>query len=94
MPDLFDVDDAGSSYKFDLLEELERLAAQSDLPLRQLALAFVLEHPAVTSAIIGPRTFEHLEGLLGAEEVTLSTEVRDRIDELIPPGANAIAPMS
>jgi aryl-alcohol dehydrogenase-like predicted oxidoreductase len=88
MPHLFDVDDAGSSYKFDLLEELARLAAQSDLPLRQLALAFVLEHPAVTSAIIGPRTLQHLEGLLGAEEVTLSTEVLDRIDELIPPGTN------
>jgi aryl-alcohol dehydrogenase-like predicted oxidoreductase len=58
------------------------------MPLRQLALAFVLEHPAVTSAIIGPRTLEHLEGLLGVEEVTLPTEVLDRIDELIPHGTN------
>jgi aryl-alcohol dehydrogenase-like predicted oxidoreductase len=53
-----------------------------------LALAFVLEHPAVTSAIIGPRTMEHLESQLTAADVRLETSVLDRIDEIVPPGTN------
>ena len=57
----------------------------------QLALAFVLEHPAVTSAIIGPRTFEQLESQLGADKVRLSRDVLDRIDEIVPPGTNLSA---
>ena len=51
-----------------------------------LALAFVLEHPAVTAPIIGPRTMEQLETQLGAADVTLSPDVLDRIDEIVPPG--------
>ena len=53
-----------------------------------MALAFVIRHPAVTAAIIGPRTMEHLESQLGAAEVELSDDVLDRIDEIVPPGAN------
>jgi aryl-alcohol dehydrogenase-like predicted oxidoreductase len=53
-----------------------------------LALAFVLNHPAVTAAIIGPRTMGHLESQLGAPNVTLSTEVLDAIDDIVPAGAN------
>ena len=53
-----------------------------------MALAFVIRHPAVTSAIIGPRTMEHLEGQLGAPDVTLSDDVLDKIDEIVPPGVN------
>jgi aryl-alcohol dehydrogenase-like predicted oxidoreductase len=53
-----------------------------------MALAFVLEHPAVTSAIIGPRTMEHLESQLPAANIRLETSVLDRIDELVPPGTN------
>jgi diketogulonate reductase-like aldo/keto reductase len=51
-----------------------------------LALAFVLQHPAVTAPIIGPRTMEQLESQLGAADVSLSTDVLDRIDEIVPPG--------
>jgi aryl-alcohol dehydrogenase-like predicted oxidoreductase len=51
-----------------------------------LALAFVLAHPAVTAPIIGPRTMEQLETQLGAADVSLSTDVLDRIDEIVPPG--------
>jgi aryl-alcohol dehydrogenase-like predicted oxidoreductase len=51
-----------------------------------MALAFVLEHPAVTAAIIGPRTMEQLESQLGAQEVELDAELLDRIDEIVPPG--------
>jgi aryl-alcohol dehydrogenase-like predicted oxidoreductase len=48
----------------------------------------VLEHPAVTAAIIGPRTMEQLESQLGAADVELSPDVLDRIDEIVAPGTN------
>ena len=56
------------------------------MPLTHLALAFVLTHPAVTSAIIGPRTMEQMTGTLGAIDVALSDEVLDRIDTIVAPG--------
>jgi aryl-alcohol dehydrogenase-like predicted oxidoreductase len=58
------------------------------LTLIELALAFVLEHPAISAAIIGPRTMEHLESQLGASEIVLDKAVLDRIDEIVPPGTN------
>jgi aryl-alcohol dehydrogenase-like predicted oxidoreductase len=51
-----------------------------------MAVAFVTRHPAVTSAIIGPRTMEHLEGYLAADGIELPADVLDRIDEIVPPG--------
>jgi aryl-alcohol dehydrogenase-like predicted oxidoreductase len=62
------------------------LAEQTEISLIHLALAFVIQHPAVTAPIIGPRTMQHLESQLGAVDVTLSTDVLDRIDEIGPPG--------
>ena len=56
--------------------------------LIHMALAFVINHPAVTSAIIGPRTAEHFEGQIGAADVVLERDVLDRIDEIVPPGSN------
>ncbi len=53
-----------------------------------MALAFVINHPAVTAAIIGPRTMEQLESQLPAAETSLSSDVLDRIDEIVPPGVN------
>ena len=58
------------------------------MSLLQLALGFVVAHPAVTSAIIGPRTFEQLEQQLGAADVALTSDVLDRIDEIVAPGVN------
>jgi aryl-alcohol dehydrogenase-like predicted oxidoreductase len=58
------------------------------MTLIQMALAFVIRHPAVTSAIIGPRTLEHLESQLAALDVQLTDDVLDRIDEIVPPGVN------
>ena len=57
-----------------------------------MALAFVINHPAVTAAIIGPRTMEQLESQLGAADVTLSADVLDRIDEIVPPGTTPTRP--
>ena len=62
------------------------LAEEAGMTLIQMAIAFVLRHPAVTSVIIGPRTMEHLESQLAAADVELSDDVLDRIDEIVPPG--------
>jgi aryl-alcohol dehydrogenase-like predicted oxidoreductase len=72
--------------KLEAVWALQDLADEAGLSLIHLALAFVLEHPAVSSAIIGPRTMEQLESQLGVEKVTLSSDVLDRIDEIVAPG--------
>jgi aryl-alcohol dehydrogenase-like predicted oxidoreductase len=72
--------------KLDAADALGALADEAGLDLIHLALAFVIRHPAVTSAIIGPRTMEHLEKHLGALDVVLSDELLDRIDGIVPPG--------
>jgi aryl-alcohol dehydrogenase-like predicted oxidoreductase len=88
MPDRFDPDRPGVQSKLALIPELEKLAADAGMPLTHLAIAFTLAHPAISSAIIGPRTMEQLEGLLGAGDVALDDDALDRIDELVPPGTN------
>jgi aryl-alcohol dehydrogenase-like predicted oxidoreductase len=72
--------------KLEAVLALTDLAEEVGVSLVHLALAFVLEHPAVTSAIIGPRTFDHLEAALDADKVQLTHDVLDRIDEIVPPG--------
>ncbi|MFC8828200.1 aldo/keto reductase [Streptomyces sp. NPDC057137] len=84
----FDITAQENAAKLEAAESLALLAEESGLTLVQLAVAFVIEHPAVTSAIIGPRTYEQLESQLGADEVRLSRDVLDRIDEIVPPGTN------
>jgi aryl-alcohol dehydrogenase-like predicted oxidoreductase len=78
----------GNQRKLEVAEQLAQLAEKSEMSLIHLALAFVIRHPGVTSAIIGPRTMEHLESQLGAADVVLSDEVLDAIDEIVPPGRN------
>ena len=69
-------------------DQLAQLADEAGITLIQMAIAFVIRHPAVTAAIIGPRTMEHLESQLAALDVELSDEILDRIDEIVPPGTN------
>ena len=71
---------------FDVTEGLLPLAQAKGCTLSQLALAWCAEQPGITSPIIGPRTMEQLEDNLGALEVEITTEDRQRIDELVPPG--------
>ncbi len=78
--------DAGNEHKLTLVDELSVIAAEAGISLSHMALAFTLNHPAVTSAIIGVRTLEQLEQLLGASEVHLDADLLDRIDGLVPPG--------
>jgi aryl-alcohol dehydrogenase-like predicted oxidoreductase len=87
----FDIASAANQRKFGLVDELAKLASDAGVTLIELALAFVLQHPAVTAAIIGPRTIEQLEDQLGAAEVRLEPEVLDRIDQLVEPGTDVDA---
>ena len=88
LPDRYDLERPENRAKLEAVEELALLAEEAGLTLIHLALAFVMQHPAVTAPIIGPRTMEHLEGQLGAMDVALSGDVLDRIDEIVPPGRN------
>jgi aryl-alcohol dehydrogenase-like predicted oxidoreductase len=72
--------------KLDLVEELDKLAANAGISMTHLAMAFALEHPGITSAIIGPRTSEQLADLLAGADVRLDEQTLNAIDELVPPG--------
>jgi aryl-alcohol dehydrogenase-like predicted oxidoreductase len=69
-----------------VIEQLVELAQEAGMPLTHLAMAFAVAHPGVTSAIAGPRTMEQLEDTLAGAEVSLSDEILDRIDAIVPPG--------
>jgi aryl-alcohol dehydrogenase-like predicted oxidoreductase len=86
LPARYDMPDPANQRKLDAADALGRLADEVGMPLIQLAIAFVLNHPAVTAPIIGPRTMEHLESQLPAADVVLDEDVLDRIDAIVPPG--------
>ena len=71
---------------YDVNEGLLPLAEAKDCTVSQLALAWCMHQPGITSPILGPRTMDHLEDNLGALDVTVTDEDRQRIDELVPPG--------
>jgi aryl-alcohol dehydrogenase-like predicted oxidoreductase len=85
----YDLDDPSNAGKLDAADALAALAEDNGLSLVELAIAFVVNHPGVTSAIIGPRTMEQMSTQLPAADITLSTEVLDRIDEIVTPGTAA-----
>ena len=74
--------------RLDVVEQLVPVAQDAGIPLNHLAMAFTIAHPGVTSAIIGPRTMEHLDSALAGAEVVLSDETLDRIDAIVPPGTD------
>jgi aryl-alcohol dehydrogenase-like predicted oxidoreductase len=88
LPHRFDLSIPGNQRKLDATEQLALLAEKAGMTLIEMAIAFVIRHPAVTSAIIGPRTMEQLESQLTAADVELSDDVLDRIDEIVAPGTN------
>jgi aryl-alcohol dehydrogenase-like predicted oxidoreductase len=88
MPARYDLSDPANQRKLDAADALGKLADEAGMTLIQLALAFVINHPAVTAAIIGPRTMEQLESQLGADEIVLDPALLDRIDDIVPPGTN------
>jgi aryl-alcohol dehydrogenase-like predicted oxidoreductase len=78
--------DGGNPAKFDAVERLAAVAAEAGLSLTHLALAWVLEHPAVSSALIGPKTEAQLDELLGAADLRLTADLLDAVDAVVPPG--------
>jgi aryl-alcohol dehydrogenase-like predicted oxidoreductase len=86
----FDMSSPENQRKLEAADALGKLADDAGLSLIHLALAFVMQHPGVTAPIIGPRTMEHLQSQIGAAEVTLSTDILDRIDEIVPPGVTLV----
>jgi aryl-alcohol dehydrogenase-like predicted oxidoreductase len=91
LPGRYDMGLPANQRKLEIVTTLTALADEADVSLIELALAFVLEHPAISSAIIGPRTMEQLESQLTAPSIQLEAEVLDRIDEIVPPGTNVNA---
>jgi aryl-alcohol dehydrogenase-like predicted oxidoreductase len=87
-PQRFDLSRPENLAKLDATERLAQVAADAGCSLPALAVAFTIAHPAVTSAIIGPRTLEHLESLLAEATFTPDDATLDRIDEIVPPGTN------
>jgi aryl-alcohol dehydrogenase-like predicted oxidoreductase len=88
LPGRYDLSTPANQRKLEAADALARLADEAGLTLIEMALAFVTRHPAVTAAIVGPRTMEHLEAQLPAADLELSDDVLDRIDEIVPPGTN------
>jgi aryl-alcohol dehydrogenase-like predicted oxidoreductase len=88
LPARYDLSVPENQRKLEAADALAKLAEEAGMTLIELALAFVIRHPAVTAAIIGPRTMEQLESQLTAADVRLSDELLDRIDEIVPPGTN------
>src|ERR671913_755783 len=86
LPERFDLSQPANQRKLDAVEELARLADEAGITLIQLAISFVLRHPAITAALIGPRTMEQLEGQLAAVDVELDEALLDRIDAIVAPG--------
>ena len=82
----FDMSTAANQQKLEVVDALATIAEDAGMTLIELAIAFVINHPGITSAIIGPRTMEQLESQLTAADITLSSEILDRIDELVAPG--------
>src|SRR4029079_15455797 len=75
---------------FDVVDALQGIAQEKSCPVSQLAVAWCMQRPGITSAIIGPRTLAQLEDNLGALNVSFSQEELARIDGICPPGAHTV----
>ncbi|MET7401988.1 aldo/keto reductase [Dactylosporangium sp. NPDC005572] len=88
MPQRFDLTRPANQARLDAVERLAKVADEAGLTLIQLALGFVTAHPAVTGAIVGPRTIDHLRSQLDAADTVLRADVLDAIDAIVPPGVD------
>ncbi|MDQ1023212.1 aryl-alcohol dehydrogenase-like predicted oxidoreductase [Streptomyces umbrinus] len=91
MPQRFDTAIPSNRARLDAVEKLAGVADEAGLTMIQLALGFVTAHPAVTSALIGPRTLDHLHSQLAAADTVLSADVLDAIDTIVAPGTDLAA---
>jgi aryl-alcohol dehydrogenase-like predicted oxidoreductase len=88
MPQRFDNAVPANRARMDAVERLAKVADEAGLTMIALALGFVTAHPAVTSAIIGPRTLDHLHSQLNAADTVLSADLLDAIDAIVAPGTD------
>ncbi|WTB82312.1 aldo/keto reductase [Streptomyces cellulosae] len=88
LPERFDPSLPSNQARYDAVERLAEVADEAGLTLIQLALGFVTTHPAVTAALIGPRTVEHLHSQLAAADTVLPADVLDAIDAIVAPGTD------
>jgi aryl-alcohol dehydrogenase-like predicted oxidoreductase len=88
LPDRYDLSLPANQRKLEAADALGALADEAGMPLIHLAIAFVINHPAVASAILGPRTMDQFTSQLGAADLVLDEALLDRIDEIVPPGTN------
>jgi aryl-alcohol dehydrogenase-like predicted oxidoreductase len=88
LPHRYDLSLPENQRKLDAADRYALLAEEAGLSLIHMAIAFAMNHPAVSAPIIGPRTMEQLESQIGAADVELSDELLDKIDEVVPPGVN------
>ncbi len=86
LPDRYNLEDPANQAKLAAVDRLAQLAGKAGYSLPEMAVAFVLTHPAVTSAIIGPRTMEQLTGVLKAADIRLEDAILDEVDQVVPPG--------
>ena len=84
----FDMSMPENQRKLEAVEQLAKVADDADVSMIELAIAFAVNHPAVTSAIIGPRTMQQLDSQLPAADVVLDPATLDRIDAIVQPGVN------
>ncbi|MEV6324724.1 aldo/keto reductase [Nocardia sp. NPDC051787] len=91
LPERFDTSIPSNRARLDAVEQLAKVADEAGLTMIQLALGFVTAHPAVTSAIIGPRTLDHLHAQLAAADTVLSADALDAIDAIVAPGVDLAA---
>ena len=91
MPQRFDTAIPANQARLEAVERLAKVAAEAGLTMIQLALGFVTAHPAVTSAIIGPRTMDHVRAQLAAADTVLSADVLDAVDAIVAPGVDLAA---
>ena len=85
-----EIDSPENRARIEAVIALQALADEAGLPLTHLATAWAMEHPDVTSVIIGPRTMEQLDDLLACADLRLDTDLLDRIDELFPPASDIV----
>lgn len=78
-----------NEHSLQIVEQLIPLAESAGISLTHTGLAFAISHPAMTSAILGPRTMEQLDDLLAGANVVLSDDLLDQIDRIVPPGEDA-----
>ena len=88
MPQRFDTEIPANQAKLEAVERLAKVADQAGLTLIQLALGFVGAHPGVTTALIGPRTIDHLHSQLAAADTHLTHDILDEIDTIVAPGVD------